>query len=171
MSMRAQTGGGGRASIDSHLVFRMGWTASTTSHCLTPRKTWCSLNRRLVGPRGRSWRTSNISPQLTFDPRIYYSIFIFFFYFGAASQWGLRPPHSRGSLDHTQRRTKVGSTPLDEWSARRTDLYPTIHNTHNRQTSTPPARFVPTVSAGEWPQTYALDRAATGTGTVHLHNL
>jgi len=28
----------------------------------------------------------------------------------------------------------------------------------------PPAGFVPTVLAGERPQTYALDRAATGTG-------
>ena len=42
-------------------------------------------------------------------------------------------------LDHTQRRTTVGRTPLDEWSARRRerDLYPTTHNNHNRQTSMP----------------------------------
>jgi hypothetical protein len=32
-------------------------------------------------------------------------------------------------LDHTQRRTTVGSTPLDQWSARRRDLYLTTHNT------------------------------------------
>ena len=38
------------------------------------------------------------------------------------------------------------------------------HNTHNRQTSMPPVGFEPTISAGERPQTYALDRAATGTG-------
>ena len=31
----------------------------------------------------------------------------------------------------------------------------------------PPVGFEPTVSAGERPQTYALDRAATGTGTLH----
>ena len=30
----------------------------------------------------------------------------------------------------------------------------------------PPVGFEPTISAGEWPQTYALDRAATGTGDV-----
>ena len=40
-------------------------------------------------------------------------------------------------LDHTQRRTTVGRTPLDEWSARRRNLYLTTHNTHNRQTSMP----------------------------------
>jgi hypothetical protein len=67
-------------------------------------------------------------------------------------------------LDYTQRRTTVGRTPLDEWSARRKDLYPTTHNTHNRQTSMPLVRFETTISAGERPQTYALDRAATGTG-------
>ena len=31
----------------------------------------------------------------------------------------------------------------------------------------PPVGFEPTISAGERPQTYALDRAATGTGKVH----
>ena len=66
-------------------------------------------------------------------------------------------------LDHTQRRTAVGRTPLDEQSARRRYLYLTKHNTHNRQISMPPVRFETTILAGERPQTYALDRAATGT--------
>ena len=52
---------------------------------------------------------------------------------------------------------------MDEWSARRRDLYLTAHNIHNRQTSMPPVGFEPTISAGERPQTYELDRAATGT--------
>ena len=52
-------------------------------------------------------------------------------------------------LDHTQRRTTVGRTSLDEWSARRRDLYLTTQNTHNRQTSMPPGGFEPTISAGE----------------------
>ena len=30
----------------------------------------------------------------------------------------------------------------------------------------PPVEFEPTISAGERPQTYALDRAATGTGSL-----
>ena len=38
------------------------------------------------------------------------------------------------------------------------------HTTHNRQTS--PAGLEPTIPTGERPQTYALDRAATGTGPV-----
>ena len=41
-------------------------------------------------------------------------------------------------LDHTQRRSTVGRTPLDEWSARPRDLYLTTHDTHNRQISMPP---------------------------------
>jgi hypothetical protein len=40
-------------------------------------------------------------------------------------------------LDHTRRRTTVGRTPLNEWSARRRDLYLTTHETHNRQISMP----------------------------------
>ena len=68
-------------------------------------------------------------------------------------------------LDHTQRRITVSRTPLDERSPRRRDLYLT---THNRQTSTSPVAFEPTISAGERPQTYALDRAATATGMLYI---
>jgi len=76
-------------------------------------------------------------------------------------QSGPWPPYSRGFVDHTQRRTTVGRTPLDEWSARRRDLYQTTHNIHNRETSIHAVGFEPTISAGERPKTYALDRATT----------
>ena len=66
-------------------------------------------------------------------------------------------------LDHTRRLTTVGRTPLDEWSARRRDLYLIKHNTHNWEIF---MGFESTISAGERPLTYALDRAATGTGFV-----
>ena len=73
-------------------------------------------------------------------------------------------------LDHTQRRTTDRKTPLDKWPARRRDLYlTTTHNTNNRQTSTSPAGFEPTISASQQPQTYALDREATGTGMKDLY--
>jgi len=82
--------------------------------------------------------------------------------------WHESPQRARASsfqriLDHTQRHTTVGRTPLDEWSARRRFLYLTTHITHNRQTSMTPMGFEPTFSAGERQQTYALDRAANGT--------
>ena len=83
-----------------------------------------------------------------------------FVYFGTtAPQWARASSFTR-FLDHTQRRTTVGRTPLDEWSGRRRDLYLTTHNTQNM----PPVGFELTISAGEGPQTYVLDRAATGTG-------
>ena len=62
-------------------------------------------------------------------------------------------------LDHTQRRTTVGRTPLDEWSALRRDVYLTTHDTHNRQISMPPVGFEPTISAGERPQAAHLLRS------------
>jgi hypothetical protein len=54
-------------------------------------------------------------------------------------------------LDHTQRRTTVGRTTLDERSAHRKDLYLTTHDTHNRQISMLLVGVEPTISAGEWP--------------------
>ena len=65
-------------------------------------------------------------------------------------------------LDHTQRRTTVGRTPLDELSARRKDIYLKTHNNHYRQTSMPPVGFETTVSADERPQTYVLDLEGSG---------
>ena len=73
-------------------------------------------------------------------------------------------------LDHTQRRITVGRTPLDEWSARRRDLYLTTHTTLTTDKHLcPPVGFEPTISASERPQTYALDRAATGTGRKWIY--
>ena len=62
-------------------------------------------------------------------------------------------------LDHTQLRSTVGRTPLDEWSARRRDLYLTTHDTHNRQISMPSVGFEPKISAGERPQAARLLRS------------
>ena len=88
--------------------------------------------------------------------------------------WHKSPHYVRDSsftriLDRTQRRTTVGRTPLDKRSTRCRDLYLTTHNTHNRETSMSPVGFEPTNTAGERPQTYALDRAATGTGKENIY--
>jgi len=71
-------------------------------------------------------------------------------------------------FNHTQRRTTVGRTPPNDWSACRKELNVITHNTHNRQTFMPPVGFEPKISAGEQPQTYVLDRVATGTGSFVL---
>ena len=83
--------------------------------------------------------------------------FCLFVFVVTAPQWARASSFIR-FLDHTQRRTTVGRTHLDEWSARRRDLYLTTYNTHNRQTSMPQMGFKPTIPAGEPPQIYALDR-------------
>ena len=70
------------------------------------------------------------------------------------------------------RRTTVGRTPLDEWSARRRDLYLTTHNTHNRQTSMAQVGFEPAIPGSERPQSPALDRAVPGIGiSCHFSEL
>ena len=46
-------------------------------------------------------------------------------------QWAMASSFTR-FLHHTQRRTTVGRTPLDEWWIRHRDLYLTTHNIHNR---------------------------------------
>jgi hypothetical protein len=59
-----------------------------------------------------------------------------------------------------------GRTPLDEWSALRSGLY--LHSAtqliYIRETFMPSARFEPAIPATKRPQTYALDRTATGIG-------
>jgi hypothetical protein len=55
-------------------------------------------------------------------------------------------------------------TPLDDWSARRRDLHPTTHDTHNREMSIYPMGFEPAIPASPRPQPHGLDRAATGIG-------
>jgi len=109
-------------------------------------------------PVKRQWSLRGLTLYLT-SLNAKRSLFLCLFVFGAtAPQWAMASSFTR-FLDHTQWRTTVGRTPLDEGSARRRDLYLTTHNTHNRQTSMPPVVFEPTISAGERPQTYALDRA------------
>jgi hypothetical protein len=44
------------------------------------------------------------------------------------------------SRSHTM--THIGRTPLDEWSARDTDLYMLAQDTHKRQITMPPAEFL-----------------------------
>ena len=129
----------------------MGWVASFMPWLLYP---WFTMNRDWVHQRvsfghlvGGGYKFFLHSFQHHWLNN-YFNIYIVtlkhvrylwnFFFCGAATQCGSWPTHSWGFLDHTRRRTTVGRTPLDKWSARRRDLYLTTHNTHNRQTSMPP---------------------------------
>ena len=120
-------------------------------------------------------------PQVTMTMRKRWICMPDLFVFGATAP----PPAAQGLLfyevyrSQTQRRITFGRTPLDEWSARRGDLLPD-NKQYSQQTSMPPARFEPAISAVERPQTHTLDRAANGTGAcriakaiiqTHAHNI
>jgi hypothetical protein len=102
----------------------------------------------------------------------YYAIFSFFLSLPHPPLLVRQPPVGQGlvfqGVSRSQRRTAVGMTPLDEWSARRIDLCLTTHNTQNRQTSMPAVGFEPAIPVGERLLTCALSRAATGTGSSPL---
>ena len=71
----------------------------------------------------------------SYNPVMFPCSWCIFFFCATAlpshNQWAW-PSSFMKFLDHTQRRTTVGRTPLDERSARRRDLYLTTHNTHDR---------------------------------------
>jgi hypothetical protein len=83
--------------------------------------------------------------------------YVNFFFHGARAPSGPGPPHYRG-FTITLIHTTLGRTPLDEWSARRKDLYRATYNTQKRQISMPPARFEPTIPASKQPKTHSFDR-------------
>jgi hypothetical protein len=84
----------------------------------------------------------------------------------AAAPSGPGSPRYRG-FTVTHWHTTLGRTPLNEWSARRRDLYLTTHPTlNNRQTFMSLPGFELAFPARERPQTHALDRAATGVDIV-----
>jgi len=62
------------------------------------------------------------------------------------------PMVSSLSRTNTVRHTTFGGTPLDEWSARRRQLYLTTHNTHKRQKCMTPAGFETLIPAIKRPQ-------------------
>ena len=62
---------------------------------------------------------------------------------------------------HSVELTTPPSTSLDEGSTRRTDLYLTTHNTHERQVSMPSAGFEPAIPEIDRPQTHTVDLTAT----------
>jgi hypothetical protein len=85
------------------------------------------------------------------------------FLYGAIASSGPGSPLHRG-FTFTLRHITGGRTPLDEWSARRRDLYPTTYSTHKRQTTMSQTGFEPAFPASKWSQTHVLDRAITGIG-------
>jgi len=109
---------------------RVGRCANRTVYVL-----WCFSGilgeilmpkKRLLKPHHPSFGTSNCR----IAKRICTKLCIFLFCRNSP-EWTRTSSFTR-FLDHTQWHTTVGRTPLDEWSARRRDLYLKTHNTHNR---------------------------------------
>ena len=99
-------------------------------------RVYCHITEILASPTylGDYWssqRDTRLLPIL---------LFVCLFVWPNSPQWAMASSFTK-FLDHTQRHTTVGRTPLDEWSARRIDLYLTTHNTWNRQSSMSPVGF------------------------------
>ena len=170
----AHKGSGGMAPLFlDHGTRRGEGSESHSGRSLPPGKTRYPLYGGLGGPQGRSGQVRKISPPPGFDPRSVQPIA------SRYTDWATRPikianktlviyihgetaPVSQGLLIIENSRSHSGTalsrTFLDEWSARHRNLYLTTHNTHNRQTSIPPAVFEPAIPANKRPQTHSLDR-------------
>jgi hypothetical protein len=92
------------------------------------------------------------------------------FFCGATALSEPGPSRYRGFMN-APRHTTLGRTPLDEWPARRRDLYLTTNNIYKRQASIPPAGFEPAIPKSKQPQTHALDRAGTWLGRCCWYSL
>jgi hypothetical protein len=69
----------------------------------------------------------------------------------------------------TLRHTTLRKAPLDEWSARRRDLYITTNNSQQEtdiHAPLPQRDSNPQSLASERPQTHAVDRAVAGISTI-----
>ena len=128
------------------LRFIRGWDTNATYTLLVRR--WRSLSCFRF--------TSGSVPA---DPRLVSCVVCFW---RDSLQWARASSFTR-FLDHTPRRTTVGRTPLDEWSARRRDLYLTTDNTHNKHAP----GGIRTHDLSRWAATVLrlIDRTATGTGS------
>jgi len=137
------------------------------------------LHRIWTGVRRRGGQTINCRVPRTSTSflmrfcNLYIYIYIYIYIYTYTSHEAtepnrLGPPHCRGfkiALKHTT----LCRTPLDEWFARRRDLYLTTHSTRKRHTSLPSAGFETAFPVSKRPQTHAFDRAATGFGLIYIY--
>ena len=93
-------------------------------------------------------------------------LLIIFLFHGARAQSGPGPPHYR-CFTITRRHTILGNTPLEEWSARRKDLYLKKHNTKIRHPC-PPQDTKPQSQQGSGSR--PTPQTAWPLGSAHLIN-
>jgi hypothetical protein len=111
----------------------------------------------------RTWKLQLTYPVFSYG----YKFYLKYYLHSSTAPSEPRPPHY-ASLTIIRRHTSLSRSPLDEWSARRRDLYLTTHNNLKGQIFIPPAGFEPTIPASERPQTQVLDRASTETGNCNI---
>ena len=104
---------------------------------------------------------SMIPPMLPID-----LLFFFFFLRDSPSVVHGLLIHEVTGHTHNDAPQSVGLLWTSDQPVAETSTWQHTH-THNRQTSMHPVGFEPTISAGERPQTYALDRAGAGT-YIHI---
>ena len=87
-----------------------------------------------------------------------------FFFWSASPQVGQGLLIHEVSRSHTTMHQSVGLLWTSDQLVAETSTWQHTTLTTDRRPCPPPVGFEPTVLAGEQPQTYALDRAATGIG-------
>jgi hypothetical protein len=149
-------------ALASSLTMLLDHTQRRATFGRTPLHEWSVRRRDLYLTTHNTHNRQTSMPRVAFEPTISageYHI-IFFFSPGATEPivgvyftavYRTSASSRTRLLDHTQRRATVGSTPMNEWSIRRRDLYLTTHNNHNRQTPMPRVRFEPTIAGVERP--------------------
>ena len=151
---------------------RRGWGVSVTPRPLfTPGKDPVPIVQEAGWAPGPVWTgAENLAPtgiRSTDRPIVIRKVVKFFFFSRCNSPLvGLGLPTIEASRSRSVIYSTVCRTPPDGWSARRRDFYLTTHNTHDKETSIPPAEIEPAIPASEWQQTHALEGAANGTGFV-----
>ena len=118
----------GRCANRTVCVCVLWWFSGIFGEILMPKK-------RLLKPQRPSFGTWYSRSNCRIAKRICTKLRIFLFC-SNNPQWAIASSFTR-FLERTQRRTTVGRTPLDEWSASCRDLYLKTHNTHNTQISIP----------------------------------
>ena len=133
-------------SEPDHAETNQGLLQQTVLWGLCSSEILCSLEWKLLtnvlGQGSKNQKREHSMSEINWHSLLFW-YFVCFWH--NSPQWAMASSFTR-FLDHTRRIT-VGRTSLDEWSARRRDLYLKSHNTHNRRTSMPPVGFEPTVSA------------------------
>jgi hypothetical protein len=117
------------------------------------------LQRQIVYYHGN--RTHWALPEPDIEPKAVFRLVCLFVFGATAPQWARAFSFSR-FLDHTT----THHSRQDSSGRVISSSQGPLPETHNRQTSMPMMEFEPTISEGDRPRTYALDRAAHGTGVL-----